>query len=75
MSIVTLDEVEKAIAALELGWWEAWRMRRYYGVDGWSRFKANLTVRLVWWVVVGGAALAIMAFVLLTLAFAVGEVL
>jgi len=75
MSIVTLDDVEKAITVLELNWWEAWRMRCFYGVDGWTRFKANLTVRLVWWVLVGGAALAFMAYVLLVLAFAIEEVL
>ena len=75
MSIVTLEDVEKAISALELGWWEAWQIRRFYGVDLWSRTKANLTVRLVWWVLVGGVALAFMAYVLLVLAFAIKEVL
>lgn len=64
------ERVKWAVKALEVGWLEGLRIKAYYA---WSRFKANLTVRLVWWVLVGGAALAFMAFVLLTLAFAVGE--
>lgn len=71
MSVPTTAEVERTIRILELPWHEAMHVRFFYR---WSRFKANLTVRLVWWVLVGGAALGFMAFVLLTLAFAIGEV-
>ena len=65
-------EVERAIAVLELPWHEALAVRAYYA---WARAWANGTVRLVWWVLVGSVALAFMAYVLLVLAFAIGEVL
>ena len=55
-------------------------LRRFYNrkqpkCRWWARLKANLTVRLVWWVLVGSVALAFMAYVLLVLAFAIKEVL